>query len=275
MLEPADFIRRQLAFAAHLRDPETAPAPADVEERRLAIYRDLVFNNLSSLLAGSFPVLHRILPEAHWRELIWDFLRRHRARSPLFPELPEEFLDFLGSVRRDDPRDPPFLLELAHYEWVELALRNSEASADPETIDPDGDPLLGHPAVSPLAWNLTYRFPVHRLGPDVQPESPPPEPTHLVVYRTPDERIAFLEINGVTQRLLILLGEEPALTGRAVLNRIAAELGHPDPEQVILFGSALMADLRACGVLLGTETVPVLPGADETPVTNIGHRRAG
>ena len=249
-----DFIRRQLAFAAHLRDPTQVARPEDVEDRRMAIYRDLVFNNVSALLAGNFPVMHRILPDAHWDELIRDFFVRHRAKTPLFLELGQEFLDFLQTARTGDPRDPPFLLELAHYERVELALQISDAEPDRAHIDPTGDLLEGRPVLSPLAWNLSYRFPVHRIGPDWRADTPPPEPTHLLVYRTPDDAIAFLEINAVTQRLLILLEEASnPQTGREVLGRIAAELGHPDPELVIAFGAGLMEDLRTKGVLLGTD----------------------
>lgn len=218
----------------------------------MAIYRDLVFNNVSSLLAGNFPVLHRILPRAHWNALVRDFFVRHRAETPLFPELGQEFLDFLQTARAGGPQDPPFLLELAHYEWVELALQISDAEPDRTRIDPTGDLLEGRPVVSPLAWNLSYRFPVHRIGPDHQPDSPPAEPTHLVVYRTAGDDIAFLQINAVTQRLLILLAEDTPHTGRQVLSRIAEELGHPDPSQVIAFGVELMEDLRTGGILLGT-----------------------
>ncbi|MFB1486808.1 MULTISPECIES: DUF2063 domain-containing protein [unclassified Thiocapsa] len=247
-----DFIQRQRAFAAHLRDPTQVPGPEDVEDRRMAIYRELVFNNVSALLAGNFPVIHRILPDAHWNGLIRDFFVRHRAKTPLFLELGQEFLDFLQTARTGDPRDPPFLLELAHYEWVELALQINDAEPDRTSIDPTGDLIDGRPVVSPLAWNLSYRFPVHRIGPDCQPDAPPGELTHLVVYRTPDDDIAFLEINAVTQRLLILLEAETPQTGREVLLRIAAELGHPNPDQVIAFGAGLMEDLRTRGVLLGT-----------------------
>ena len=253
MVEQPEFISRQLAFAAHLRDPSRVPGPDDVEDRRTAIYRDLVFRNVSSLLAGSFPVLHRTLPEEHWKDLVRDFFVRHRAKTPLFLELAQEFLDFLQTARADDPRDPPFLLELAHYEWVELALQISDEAPDPARIDPEGDLTAGRPVISPLAWHLTYRFPVHRLGPDLQPATPPPEPTQLLVYRGWDDRIQFLEINAVTQRLLILLEEDPPRSGRQVLLRIAAELGHPEPDQVVTFGSELMEGLRAKGILLGTE----------------------
>ncbi|MGE5155332.1 MAG: DUF2063 domain-containing protein [Bdellovibrio bacteriovorus] len=245
------FQATQQAFAAHLRDPEGRPAPPGLEDRRVGIYRELIFNNVESLLAGFFPVLHRILPRDHWLGLVREFFIRHRARSPLFMELAQEFLDFLHRGRAADPRDPPYLLELAHYEWVELALMISEDEPDLTCLDPNGDLLAGVPVLSPLAWPLSYRFPVHRLSPDHQPEEPPAEPSHLLVYRNRAERVEFLETNAVTQRLLQLLGHETGRSGRENLELIAAELQHPTPEQVIDFGAALLADLRARGIIVG------------------------
>lgn len=246
------FQATQYAFAAHLRDPDHHQAPAEVEDRRAGIYRELIFNNVESLLAGYFPVLHRLLPEDHWKGLVRDFFIRHRARTPLFTELARELLDFLHRERVTNPEDPPFLLELAHYEWVELALMISEKEPDLTGLDKNGDLLAGVPVLSPLAWPLSYRFPVHRIGPGNQPQEPPPEPTHLVVYRNREERVEFLETNRVTQRLLQLLGEGPDRSGRARLEQIAAELHHPTPEQVITFGAGLLEDLHDRGIVLGT-----------------------
>ncbi len=242
----------QRAFAAHIRDPEEQPRPAGVEERRMAVYRELIFGNVASLLATNFPVTRQILAVEHWEQLVRGFFIHHRCTTPLFHELGQEFLAYLQEVRTGDPQDPPFLLELAHYEWVELALDISDDEPDPTLADPNGDLLTGAPVVSPLAWNLTYRFPVHHIGPGHQPDVPPPESTHLVVYRTRQGQVEFLEINAVTQRLLQLLKEKPAPTGLDALTRIACELRHPRPEQVIEAGRGLLADLRGRDILLGT-----------------------
>jgi hypothetical protein len=224
MAEQPAFARLQLAFAAHIRDPEHAPRPAEVEDRRMAIYRDLFYNNVESLLATNFPVLRRILPDVHWHGLVRDFFVRHRCETPLFPELAQEFLDYLQNERRPDPDDPPFLLELAHYEWVELALGISDDEPDGAAADPNGDLMDGRPLVSPLAWCLTYCFPVHRIGPDHRPEVPPGEPTRLLVYRNRADEVGFMEVNAVTQRLLELIGEHPDWTGRQAVERISEEL---------------------------------------------------
>lgn len=242
----------QLGFAAHLRDPEHRPAPRGIEDRRVGIYRELVFNNCSSLLAANFPVLRRLYTDARWKTMIRDFFVRHRARSPLFHEIGQEFLAYLADTREPHPEDPPFLLELAHYEWVELALLFSDEQPDLAGIDPNGDLLAAAPALSPLAWPLSYHFPVHKISPDYQPAEPPETPTHLVVHRTRDDRVAFVETNAVTQRLLALMQEFPAWTGLDSLKRIAAELNHPTPDSVVAFGAELLESLRARGVLLGT-----------------------
>ena len=253
MAEPDRLRRAQLEFAAHIRDPEHAPAPQGIEDRRLAIYRELFFNNLRDLLGRSFPVLRKLLGPAGWDALVRDWLVRHRAQTPLFLELPREFLAYLEEEREPHASDPPFMAELAHYEWVELGLSIDERDPDMTAIDAAGDLLSGRPALSPLAWSLRYTWPVHRIGPDYQPTEPPQEPTRLVVYRDLRDQVGFLEINIVTARRLELLAAEaePPLSGRDCLLQIAAELDHPDPEAVVRGGATLLAALRARDVILG------------------------
>ena len=56
MADPERLRDLQLAFAAHIRDPQNRPAPAGIEDRRMAIYRELFFNNVRDLLGRGFPV---------------------------------------------------------------------------------------------------------------------------------------------------------------------------------------------------------------------------
>ncbi|NBC49222.1 MAG: DUF2063 domain-containing protein [Gammaproteobacteria bacterium] len=247
-----DLASIQRGFAGHIRDPEGQPAPDGLEERRMAIYRELFFNNLSSLLRQGFPVLYRCLGQQRWTRLVRQFMIEHRAETPLFPELGRELVAFLAEERAAEPEDPAFMLELAHYEWVEAALLFSDDEAGPELADPNGDLLAEVPVVSPLAWNLSYWFPVHRIGPDFQPTEPDPEPTHLVVYRNRRDEVEFLKINAVTQRLLQLLQAGEQRSGLEVLRAIAGELQHPNPDQVIAFGRSLLDDLRERHILIGT-----------------------
>lgn len=251
----APFQDLQTAFAAHLRDPERVPPPPDIEDRRLAVYRELFFNNVRGFLANNFPVLRRLYGGPGWDALVRDFYARHRAHTPLFPELPREFLRFVETCRGPDHGDPPFLLELAHYEWVELALALDPAEIDGTPADPDGDLLAGAPVRSPVAWLLTYRFPVQHIRPDFQPKEPPAQPTHLVVYRGRDDKVRFLALNAVSARVLQLIEVRPELTGRELLAVLADELGQP-LARIEAAGARMLADLRARDILLGTSPAP-------------------
>ncbi|MFA9461524.1 DNA-binding domain-containing protein [Thiohalorhabdus sp. Cl-TMA] len=248
---PATLRAQQEALAAYLRNPAEAPPPEDLDDRGRRVYRRLVFNNLKGLLSSNFPVLRRSLGEEVWLDLVADFLAEHHAETPYFLRVGEEFLAYLAGARGDRSGDPPFLLELAHYEWVELALSVAEEEPGEVSADPEGDLLTGLPVRSPLAWTLQYRFPVHRIGPGFLPEEPPEQPTCLVVYRDRVDAMGFLEINPVTARLLELITEDPA-PGAELLRRVAGEIGHHDPERVVAAGADILADLRDRDVLLGT-----------------------
>ncbi|MGD9387276.1 MAG: putative DNA-binding domain-containing protein [Gammaproteobacteria bacterium] len=253
MTEREQLRQAQLDFAAHIRDPERVPAPPGIEDRRMKIYRDLFYGNLRDLLGRSFPVVRQVLGDEGWDRTVRDWLVRHRAQTPLFLELPQEFLTYLKN-QSQLTEQKPFLYELAHYEWVELALSIDERDIDDGGIDRDGDLLAGHPVLSPLAWSLAYAWPVHRISPAYQPTEAPAEPTRLVVYRNRADEIGFLEINPVTARLLELLDRAiGATSGRDCLRQIAAELEHPDPEAVVNGGAGILEELRARHVLLGVQ----------------------
>ncbi|MCY4154443.1 MAG: putative DNA-binding domain-containing protein [Gammaproteobacteria bacterium] len=248
----------QYQFTRHIRDPEHAPAPQDIEARRMAIYRDLLFRNVAGFLAGSFPVVRKILKDSEWHDLIRDYFRNHQARTPLFPKMPQEFLQYLQNARQTVENEEtvaklyPFLTELAHYEWVELALSLDVREIREQGLDPAGDLLSGVPVLNELSWSLAYHYPVHRIGPDYLPEEKPAQPTCLFVYRDRADQVRFIELNPLAARLVDCLKEnEDNKTGRDILTGMAAEIAHPDPEVVIKGGSALLEDMREKEVILG------------------------
>lgn len=246
------FQQAQYQFAAHLRDPAGTTPPPDIEDRRMQIYRELFYNNVEDFLANAFPVLRKISADDVWHARVRDFYARHQCHDPLFHRVAEEFLRFLENERGQHPDDPPFMRELCHYEWVELALSVSPLLLTPELADPNGDLLSGRPLVSPLAWTLAYEWPVQRIAPDFLPDSPDAEPTYLIVHRNRHDEIHFMSINAVTARLMQLLEEDMQASGAELLARIAAELQHPQPQAVVEAGAAILADLRQRDILLGT-----------------------
>jgi hypothetical protein len=257
MAESTDFRTKQYEFAAYLRDPDNQPAPTDIEARRMAIYADLFFNNVRNFLGGHFPVLREILGEERWAMLVRDYYRDHQSHAPLFPDMPREFLDYLAEERpsgkrTDEQADPPFMHELAHYEWVEAGLLMAEDEPPAGDIDPEGDLLANPPALSSVAWLLSYSWPVNEIGKEPQPLVPAEAPLHYLVHRDADDKVQFLRLNVVSARLFELLSANNSLSGRAALEQIADELQHAEPEKVIESGASLLKQWREKNIALGT-----------------------
>src|SRR4030095_2187155 len=128
----------QRQFLAHIRNPRAAKRPRGVNARRMGVYNDLLINNIESVLEGCFPVLKQVMGEKRFRNLARDFFAEHRSLTPFFRQVPDEFLIYLKKERTPRRNDPPFLNDLAHYEWIELDLFVSDAKPFGKRMNPKG-----------------------------------------------------------------------------------------------------------------------------------------
>lgn len=251
---PADsrpvFQQVQKQMTDWLRDPDSHPAPA-VEQRRLDIYRELFFNNVCDFVETAYPVLKRLLPEEEWSALLKDFFAGHRCQSPYFRDISLEFRTWMESSRKELMAARPWVQELLHYEWFELAAECAETDEEGREADPDGNLLNGVPLTGSYVWPLAYRWPVHALDPGRLTATPPDNPTFLIVYRDDEDRVRFLDVNALTARLVELLQQNTEYSGRDVLVQLAGEAG-ADADTFVAAGEALLADLLRQGVLRGT-----------------------
>lgn len=247
-----DFQQQQLQFANAIRDPQNVDPPGNIEARRMKIYRDLFFNNIDGFLSNTFPVLKSILGEQHWLPLVRRFFTGHACHSPIFSDIPGEFLNWLQQTPQKLTEDFPFMLELAHYEWVEMAVAIANDKVPPEGVDLNGDLLAGRPVLSPLMYNLSYHFPVHTISPENQPHHAGTEATHLVVYRDRLDRVVFLQINAATQQIIELIRQQPAASGLEILQQISAQMPQVDSNVIISAGHTALLQLREKNILLGT-----------------------
>ena len=250
--DPPGLREAQLAFAAHIRDPEQVSLPRGIEPRRMKIYSELFFNNIEGLLAANFPVIRTLHDDDAWRALVRDFYRVHRSRTPLFTEIAREFIRHLEVRARSDAGDPPFLVELAHYEWSELALALDEHDIASIACDRDGDLLAGIPLVSPLARVLAYHYPVHRIAPDFRPAEASPQPVFLLLARDRADEVHFLEIDALTALLLERLSLDSKQGGLARIEGLLADLGRAGEDGLRESGIAILRHLHAREVVLGT-----------------------
>lgn len=243
-----EFQRYQFAFTSHIRDPKNVTRPAGVEARRMKVYNELLYNNLESFLLACFPVLRKVLGKHRWTRLVRAFFSMHRSHTPYFRQIPDEFMQFLQNEWEPGEDYPDFLLELAHYEWIELVLTVSNRDEQLTPHDANGDLIEGRPLLNPVLANLAYQYPVHRIRPRGKIVV---APTFLLVFRDAAFNIRFVEQSPVSARLLRLL-EPGTLTGREAVKQLAEEIGHGNPAMLVAFATGFLEELRHAGAILGT-----------------------
>lgn len=259
-MKKLNFTEIQTQFAAHIRLPDKVGIPHGVEDRRMKIYRELVYNNIEDFLSSGFPIIRKLYSDSDWHLMVRDFVANHRSSTPYFLEIGGEYLDFLGNERcviekeaSDEfnrRSDPPFLLQLAQYEWAELALYVADEEL-PNDIDVSLDLFEHCPVLSPLAWSMVFTYPVHQIGPNNRPEAASEQPYCLVVYRNRDDKVAFLEANMVTARLLELCENNAQFSGRDLLEQIATEMASVDKQLIMEKGRETLAQLRSLDIIFG------------------------
>lgn len=245
----------QRAFAAHIRNPEKFPVPEGIEARRAKVYSDLFYNNVEGFVARTFPVIKQIFGEQKWHAMVREFFETHHCHSPFFSDISKEFLLYLQK-ERNNHEDPPFLQDLAHYEWCELALEISQLEIPESGFNPTGNLLKGQILLSPLAWVLHYQWPVHLIAPDFQPEQVS-QPCFLIMYRNRQDQIRFMQTNAISARLLSIIQEQPHYTGKQALESLATELSQlnqpVDINSLLEHGEQTLKQFLQHSIILGTQ----------------------
>lgn len=240
----AGFLQYQRQFASHLRAPKAHAPPPGVAAGRMRVYTELVFNTQESTLAACYPVCKKVLGQRRWRRLVRDFIAQHRATTPLFRQIPEEFLRFLEA----QPQPLlPYLVSLAHYEWIELALSLVDVEEPPPLR---GDLLSGVPLLAPALALLHYPYPVQRISPRWRPRRP--SPVHLLVFRDRAGQVCFIELNALSAQLVDLL-QAGELSGLQAIQRIADAAPTGMRAGVQRHGCALLAELHQLGAIVGAQ----------------------
>jgi hypothetical protein len=253
MSSKPSFKQTQVDFAAHIRDPVNTPANKEIEDRRMAIYRDLFINSISSLLAGSFPVIKSLYSETEWKALVRKFYRKEHNKTPHFPEIPREFVDFL----KDNPidLDKPFLYELAHYEWLELHLEKHNAEVAKQNLTDLKALLKGQPVISPLVKLQAYQYPVHQIKASHQPQQPLTTPLFMLLWRDGNYQVNFSELKPFSALLLETLINNQQQSGEQVLLALAAQYQHPKPAEFIQQGLQTLHQWHQQDIIIATQPI--------------------
>ncbi len=239
------FQKYQAEFTAHIRNPHTNKKPARVVDSRMAVYREIVFNNIFSSVSACFPVCRQIFGARAWRKLVRGFFAEHGSDTPYFREIPAQFLKYLSTQPVAE-----HLKQLAHYEWVELHVNTMHVETPP--LSAQCDLLYERPILNPAHLLLEYDYPVHMLS--KRHKTAEPAPTHILMYRNDKFEIKFIVLNTITYQLLSKL-QQQAISGKQALLEIAQTLNHPQPETIVQFGQQILQDLLQQGAIVGSQKI--------------------
>lgn len=200
----ADFIDMQFEFTKAIRDQEKGATPLGLSAKRIGVYQQLLFNNVEGFCASAYPITKNILGD-NWLTMVRKFFKHHHSQTPLFREIAEEFLEYV----QEKQNLPAYMLELMHYEWVELALSTLE---EDEGLNEQATRLKAIDKNSLLklkntSWVLAYNYPVYEISPENIPTEP--QPSFLLVYRDSEDEIKFILLNPQMFLLLQAFEAEP------------------------------------------------------------------
>lgn len=249
------FLRVQQNFTGWLRHPAATAAPADIEPRRLAIYRELLFNNVMTFVEGTFPIALALLPEPLAQRLKSGFFADFKCSSPFFYDISLHFREYVSSLDWPELAQHPWLPELLHFEWMELAADIAEdpnPSADAGTLlassgFPDGPGQILRLAAP--VWPLAYQWRVHAWHRSTDATELNPSPVCLLVSRDREEQVQIVEVEPLAAWLVeIIQSEADGISLQALADQLASAtpgLGHDQARDAC---ARILATLRASGI---------------------------
>ena len=218
---------------------------------RLLTYRRLVRGNLREALELTLPrVVARLGPT--FDEYFDRFLRERGPRTHYLRDVTPEFLEFCVPFWATDSRVPPYLIELADHEALELSIASMRAR--PTHHVPDELDLTAGVEFIDACRIVHYEHAIQELSEDESDHTPPRrEPTRLLVYRSPDHQVRYLKLTPLAAAILVRLLDLEETLERAI-TVACADQRTPLGEDVLDGTATLLADLAERGVLLGKRT---------------------
>jgi hypothetical protein len=235
---------------------------------RLLLYRTLVRGNLREALRASMPrTLARL--GGDFEGYFCDFLQLSPPVSHYLRDLTGQFLRFVRERWASDPRVPAYLGDLARHEALQVEVA-SLLALPKEHVPAELSLDQGVEFIDAVRL-VEYAWAVHRL-PDDEASRTLPErcQVSLLVYRSPEHDVRYLELGGFAQALLSSLLNE-RLSLRLALTSAAERVGLSLDDGLLTRAARLLAELAERGALLGKSTESRHVAADLLPKA---HNRA-
>ena len=177
-------------LAQAVRNPNL---PHDFPADRIAIYAQLVRNNLFHFLDKCFTETPKYLQNNQWLELKEQFIQQGAAHSPFFQDIPQQFYDFL----RKNNQLPDYLFHLMDLELAQLA---AETAADGD-YSQNADAYTLAPSVQIREYPIEYAnfFENSTVAPV----------GNMVIWRNAHAQVMTKNTSAVEWILLNLVAEQP------------------------------------------------------------------
>ena len=200
--------------AAHGLDPRDQRA-LERYKGRLLTYRALVRFALTDPVPDCFPITQALLDrEGAWRACLDAFVDSRSIQSPYYRHILPTFVSWLADSSWGQDRWP-YILQLAHYEYLELeVLRHPDETAPPGLCP---EPAPERVAVfSGSTRNMAYSWEVHEAS--IEDPEPRESPSRLICHRDPEGDFQVREVDAESSAFLTrcLQGETLAAAAKAV-----------------------------------------------------------
>ena len=246
-LDPDDPAALDAWLRRHGVAADDALAIREQEIQGLLVYRRLVQSTLRDAIELGIPrSIARLGPL--FDEYFARFLAERGPATHYLRDVTTELLDFCAELWPSDPRVPGYVLELARLEALRIEIAAAPPRAEPEALAPlELDAGLAFSEAQRLL-HCAYR--VHELSEDLSDRSEPAHsPTQLLVYRSPDHMVRYLELTPLAAAIVSRLQAGESLKG-SLLGATRA-LGTELDDATLSGAATLLADLSARGALLG------------------------
>ncbi|MBJ9721161.1 putative DNA-binding domain-containing protein [Acinetobacter calcoaceticus] len=220
------FQTMQQQFCDWIRDPDLE-IPQELPVERMQIYRDLLFNNVSSFIDLVYPVARAMLPELKWQQLLSEFFQKAECRSPLYNDISLEFREYLTDQRHPILQEYPWLAELLQFEWLELYL---------DTVEIE-DVILHENynwQLTTKVWVLVYQYPVYLWSTLMTLEQVELMPGAIMVWRDEQDKVCIEQRSPLFAMVIEQLNQGIQLTDEDIHTLIQSALADLSESDIYL-----------------------------------------
>lgn len=194
------------ALTGYLRRPESVAPPVASDHEGLAVYRRLIRNNLHNFLDRCFTHARRLLDDAVWETAKEDFVANGQAHSPLFSDIPAQFLAHHRERHSLDIR----ILDVMDAECRELAAEIALDDSGLPRLGPEQLAALNDAGFDAVPFRLAPGASLATYSHRVHEEDAPPRPCLSLIWRDDEDRVQHAEPSPADFQLLQQIGSEAA-----------------------------------------------------------------